>query len=296
MTKLERTGSSVESVIAAFRKEYDIKDWELKYEIIHKPRAGFLGLFARKTAVLGFELPGIEDRIRLFFEMMLAKMGIAYDSIKSKKEGKSIYLEVMGCKDPGFLIGKNGAMLKTLQYYLNRVFEGDRRQDAIYVDTEGYQEKQDAAFLRPFINQIAKVSQSGKSLTMEPMDSAGRRIIHRYVSSQPGLRTLTVGEGDKKRIVVMPNNQAEKQMPPKPRTKNNSGMRRPRQDDAPKADFKRDEHKNKAYPAPKTKAQATPPVSKPAKPKQQPLTSQATSGKMRRAPQAHTPKKTGKSG
>lgn len=212
MNKLEREGSSVEAVIAAFRREYKIKDWELKYEIIKKPSAGFFGLFARKTAVLSFELPAVQDRVRLFLGQLLDKMGISYAQIRSKREGKNVHLDVIDCKDPGFLIGKNGYMLENIQFLLNRIFENDRRLDGIYLDTDGYREKQDAQFLRSYKPQIGNVVSSGKALTLNPMPASERRVIHRYVASQKDLRTLTIGDGDKKRIVIFHAKQSEKEV------------------------------------------------------------------------------------
>jgi hypothetical protein len=43
------------------------------------------------------------------------------------------------------------------------------------------------------------------------MPAAERRIIHRYVEQEKGLRTLTIGEGEKKRIVVFSAEQNEKE-------------------------------------------------------------------------------------
>ena len=212
MTKIEKTGSSIESVIAAFRREHKIKDWELKYDVVKKPSSGIFGLFANKTAVLRFDLPELQDRVAMFLDRLLTKMGVAFDQIKTKKEGKSVYLEVCGCKDPGFFIGKNGSMLETIQFFLNRIFEADRNLDSIYLDTEGYREKRDSQFLRPFLPMIAKVRGSGKPLTLDPMSASDRRVIHRHVEGQNGLRTLTIGEGDKKRIVIFSSKQSEKEV------------------------------------------------------------------------------------
>ncbi len=40
------------------------------------------------------------------------------------------------------MIGKNGSMLDNLQYLLNRVFENDRQVERIYLDVDGYRERQ----------------------------------------------------------------------------------------------------------------------------------------------------------
>lgn len=212
MTKIKRSGTSVEAVIAAFRAEYKIQDWELNYEVIKKPRAGFLGLFASKTAVVSFDVPEIEDRVKLFLQLLLQKMGINYEKIYARKEGKNVHLDIAGVSDPGFLIGKNGNMLDTLQFYLNRVFDSDRRLSIVYLDTEGYREKKDQFFLRRFTARIQETRESGKPLTLDPMHSSQRRIIHQYVKRQKGLRTLTVGDGDKKRIIVFSTKLSEQEV------------------------------------------------------------------------------------
>jgi spoIIIJ-associated protein len=212
MTKIKRSGSSVEAVIAAFREEYKVQDWELKYEVVKRPRAGFLGLFASKTAVVSFDVPEIEDRVKLYLQLLLQKMGINYEKIDARREGKIVHLDIQGVSEPGFLIGKNGSMLDTLQYFLNRVFDSDRRLSTIYLDSEGYREKKDQYFLRRFVSRIQETRQSGKPLTLDPMHSSQRRIIHQYVKRQKGLRTLTVGDGDKKRIIVFPTKLSEQEV------------------------------------------------------------------------------------
>lgn len=210
MTTIDKSGSSVEEIIRAFRQEYKIRDWELNYEILKKPSKGFLGLFASKIALVRFQLPAPADRARLFTDNLLKKMGISFTKIGTKMEGKTLYLEIIGCKDTGFLIGKNGMMLETIQFLVNRIFEDDRKLDKIYLDADGYRERREAQFIRPFIPQIAKIKVHGKPITLDPMTAAERRIIHRHVERDKALRTLTIGEGEMKRIVVFSAKQNEK--------------------------------------------------------------------------------------
>ncbi|HOZ01423.1 MAG TPA: Jag N-terminal domain-containing protein, partial [Candidatus Syntrophosphaera sp.] len=94
MNTIEKTGPSVESLIREFCSEHKIKDWELKYTVVKKPSSGFLGLFGSKTAVVRFDLPELADRASLFLSRLLQKMGVAYDKIEAKTEGKSVYLDI----------------------------------------------------------------------------------------------------------------------------------------------------------------------------------------------------------
>ncbi|MFO8144746.1 MAG: R3H domain-containing nucleic acid-binding protein [Candidatus Syntrophosphaera sp.] len=212
MKTIERTGDRVEKIIADFRNEHKIKDWELSYDIIKKPSKGFLGLFANKTAVVSFELPEIGDRAGLFIQKLLQKMGIPFDSVEARTEGKTVYLEIKGSKDTGFLIGKNGSMLETLQYFINRIYENEKNLDRIFIDVEGYRERREATFLRQFLPIIKKVREQGKPQTLEPMKAADRRVIHRHIERDRGLRTLTIGEGEKKRIVIFSAKQSESEI------------------------------------------------------------------------------------
>ncbi|MEN6445283.1 MAG: R3H domain-containing nucleic acid-binding protein [Candidatus Cloacimonas sp.] len=210
MTTIDKSGTSLEDIIRDFRKDYNIHDWELQYEILKKPSKGIFGLFAHKLAVVRFQLPTTQDRAKLFMQALLEKMGIKYASLNSKMEGKSIYLEINGSADSGFLIGKNGSMLDNLQYLINRIFETDRQVEKIYLDVDGYRERQADIFIKPYIPKILQVKLSGKSITLEPMTASQRRIIHRFVEKENGLRTLTIGEGEKKRIVIFSARQNEK--------------------------------------------------------------------------------------
>lgn len=212
MKTIQRTGNSVEKIIADFRNEHKIKDWELQYDIIKKPSKGFLGLFANTTAVVSFKLPEIGERAGFFMEKLLTKMGVPFDSVDAKTEGKTVYLEINGSKETGFLIGKNGSMLETLQYLMNRIFENDRNLERIFIDVEGYRERREATFLRQFLPIIKKVREQGKPYTLEPMKAAERRVIHRHIERDRGLRTLTIGEGEKKRIVIFSAKQSESEI------------------------------------------------------------------------------------
>lgn len=212
MTTIDKSGSNVEEIIREFRRDHSIRDHELQYEILKKPSKGFLGFFANKLALVRFQVPETEDRVRLFTETLLGKMGISFSKIHTHREGKTLHLSIDGIVETGFVIGKNGQMLETIQYLVNRVFESDRKLDRIYLDADGYRERRESQFLSRYIPQIKKVKSSGEALTLEPMPASDRRIIHRYIERDKSLKTLTLGEGENKRIVVFPAKLNEKEL------------------------------------------------------------------------------------
>ncbi len=212
MNTIDRSGDSVEEIIRKFRSEHDISDHELKYEILKKPNKGFFGLFANKIALVRFQLPESQDRVRLFIETLLNKMGVSFGKVTGKTESKTLFLTIEGVVEPGFVIGKNGSMLETIQYLINRVFEDDKDIERIYVDADDYRARREAQFLNRYISEIKKVKIHGQSLTLEPMSPGERRIIHRHIERDNALRTLTLGEGENKRIVVFSSKQKESEV------------------------------------------------------------------------------------
>jgi spoIIIJ-associated protein len=214
MKQIEVKGDNLNEIISAFRKEHKIKDWELQYEVVSKASNGLFGLFGKKQATVRFKQLNIEERIKLFMEQLLKHMELRFEGITSATEHKTVYITIHNSSDAGFLIGKNGNMLEQLQYLVNRVFENVPGLERIYLDTEEYRLRQEQTFLRSFASTFTKVKTTGKPITLEPMPAGERRIIHKYVEGEPALKTLTVGDGEYKRVVIMPATQ--KEVEPKP--------------------------------------------------------------------------------
>ncbi len=216
MKQIDKKGNNLNEIISSFRREHKIKDWELQYEVLSQSSKGLFGLFGKKQATVRFNLLNTEERVKIFLEQLLTHLDIRYDKITTKTEQKTVYATIHNSSDAGFLIGKNGNMLEQLQYLVNRVFENVRDLERIYLDTEGYRLRQEEAFLRTFIPIINKVKTTGKPVTLEPMPAGERRIIHKYVESEKSLKTLTIGDGENRRIQIMPAAQVKSEAP-KPR-------------------------------------------------------------------------------
>ena len=49
-----------------------------------------------------------------------------------------------------------------------------------------------------------QVTQSGRTVALEPMPPAERRIIHLALREHPSVITQSVGEGDKRKVTIVP--------------------------------------------------------------------------------------------
>ncbi len=206
MKTIERVGKSKKELISDFMKEYRIKtEADVKLEIIDNGSAGILGLFGRKPARINFFVDEARDVIRLFIDNFLRHINITCESIDIKEKSDVIIVELKGTQDPGFLIGKEGRFLNSLQHLLSRVLlRSGASEQKILVDVDNYRAKHEEAVMQRIRSIAEKVKTKGKKFTLEPMSSRDRRLVHQHVEKDNELRTLTIGRGEQKRVIIIP--------------------------------------------------------------------------------------------
>ena len=116
----------------------------------------------------------------------------------------TIILNIKG-DGSGLLIGKRGQNLDAIQYIVNKAISkyADNRK-MIVVDTEGYRKRREESLIALAANLAEKVKKSKKALTVGHMNAHDRRIIHLALQNDESLTTKSRGEGEFRKIVIMP--------------------------------------------------------------------------------------------
>ena len=74
----------------------------------------------------------------------------------------------------------------------------------VVLDVERYRQRRENS-LRDMAAKVAsRVVQSSRSITLEPMSPADRRIVHTSLSDHPGVTTESAGVGDNRKVTIMP--------------------------------------------------------------------------------------------
>ena len=110
--------------------------------------------------------------------------------------------------DSGLLIGRRGQTLQSLQFVVNMIIRKEFGESArVVLDVERYRQRREAS-LRDMASKVAdRVQQTGRSITLEPMSAADRRIIHISLSEREGISTESVGFGDDRKVSIIPQRQ-----------------------------------------------------------------------------------------
>ncbi len=115
-----------------------------------------------------------------------------------------IQIEIFG-RDAGRIIGKKGQVLSALQYLTNRVVNRPGLEKRyVTVDAEGYRSRRDDT-LASMARRLGKQAVTeGKIITFEPMNPRDRRVIHLALAKFDGVVTRSEGEGDDRRVQIIP--------------------------------------------------------------------------------------------
>jgi len=148
------------------------------------------------------------EGVRDFVEDMLTKMGmeVLVDLVEPEPDDPpgEIRIEIEG-RDSGRIIGKKGQVLAAIQHIVNRVANKpglDRRH--VVVDAEGYRQRREDTLATMAQRLGKKALEEGKIITFEPMSPRDRRIVHLALAKFPGVVTKSDGEGEGRRVQIIP--------------------------------------------------------------------------------------------
>lgn len=117
--------------------------------------------------------------------------------------GSAFVVRLLG-PDAGFFLGRGGAVLRSIEHLLQRMYGYDVEPQRIVVDCEGYRVQREEALRTQARTLAAAVRNDGTPRTTDALNSYERRIIHVALTGEPGVRTYSVGEGNNRRVTVAP--------------------------------------------------------------------------------------------
>ena len=101
------------------------------------------------------------------------------------------------------LIGYRGESLNSLQVILSTIAnKGQESNIKVILDIGNYKEVREKTLKELAENVARNVKKTGKSITLEPMTAYERKIIHTKLQNSEFVKTYSIGENDKRRVVI----------------------------------------------------------------------------------------------
>jgi spoIIIJ-associated protein len=146
--------------------------------------------------------PEFEDKLCVFLETVIDKMGFSGQASVGGHEGAKLFLDIES-PDANLLIGKHGKNLDALQVLVN-VYAGNLadRPIRVVVDSEDYRSRREEHLVRLAMKTAQQVRRSRTSRLLEPMNPFERRLIHTALSDMDDIHTESEGDGLIKQVRV----------------------------------------------------------------------------------------------
>lgn len=116
-----------------------------------------------------------------------------------------VTVHIEGEESSGLIIGRDGQTITALQYLANRIVSKTwPRSPRIQLDAGDYRQKQEEQLLSiaQFLSEKAK--KSGRVQSTRPLSSFHRRVVHMALQDDRGVQTRSKGEGQMKRVLILP--------------------------------------------------------------------------------------------
>ncbi len=108
-------------------------------------------------------------------------------------------------EDLGILIGRRGQTLAALQYVVRLIINQQMKVwTPVVIDVEGYKQRRSESLQALAVRMAEQVRIKGEPFTLEPMPAYERRIIHLALTDHPDVITESTGEGDARKVVILP--------------------------------------------------------------------------------------------
>jgi spoIIIJ-associated protein len=210
----EEEGKTVEDAIDKAMNRLGIEPTQARIEIIDEgSTGGMLGIGSKpaRVRVSVMDAPDSEG-IRELVQRVLGLMQLETKVGVNEKDGV-FTADISSDELDGLLIGKEGKTLEALQHIVSRIAGRKYPGVRVNVDVGGYRARHHQLLRRKAKGAADRVKRSGREVTLDPLLSGERRIVHLALQSDPNVRTYTVGSGPARSVVVAPKDKKKDSRP-----------------------------------------------------------------------------------
>jgi|688.fasta_scaffold00773_40 spoIIIJ-associated protein len=150
----------------------------------------------------------LKDKVQTYLNNLISPLGIEYSlEIEEIESENKIYININSQND-SLLVGYHANNLNSIQHILNLFLHKDMDSSSIeshpivIIDVGGYRKGREHK-LKEMAKEVAdKAKELGKSISLYPMSSYERRIVHEAIAAIDGVTSYSEGEGSERKIIV----------------------------------------------------------------------------------------------
>ena len=201
MRTLEKTAKTVDAAVEMALAELGVEKDNAIIEVLEEGSKGFLGI-GNKDAKVKVTVKYDPKGEAVDFLENLFKYANEDVTVAAHLDGNKLNIDLSG-PDMGVVIGKRGETLDAIQHLTSlAVNKGEGEFVKVSVDSENYREKRNKTLESLSRKLAAKVIRTGRNVTLEPMNSYERRVIHSTLQGEEFVTTYSIGQAPNRKVVI----------------------------------------------------------------------------------------------
>lgn len=196
MDFIETEGKTEREAIESALKRTGAKEEEVRVERCDDTDAGHV-----KIRVFYDKKKVSVERAKGVLEGILERMDVQAE-IEGAERDEEPCLNIIS-ENGGLLIGQKGETLNALQSIVNKIINRNVLERVrIAIDVEGYRERQQNELKTLAAAEALKAKETGQDITLSPMNSEDRRIVHIALKDDEEIETASIGEDPNRKVVI----------------------------------------------------------------------------------------------
>lgn len=206
MKQVTASGQTVDDAVQSALEQLNARKDQVKVEIIDEGKKGMFGIFGAKRAIVKVSIKQdpidlakkyLEDITRSFADDINVDVVNKDEQVTFNLSGEKIAM----------VIGKRGQTLNAIQHLVQVML--NRQSSDFYrviVDAEGYRARREETLQQLATRLADKAIKIRRNVTLEPMPSYERKIIHSILQNNPKVETHSDGTDPNRFVVIKPVN------------------------------------------------------------------------------------------
>ncbi|MDR0249294.1 MAG: protein jag [Oscillospiraceae bacterium] len=199
---IDAVGRTIDEATAVALEQLGLDRDSVSVEVLTAPKSGFLGIGGAVAKVRVFYGDSCHTRLTDFLEGLFERMRLPATLNVADTPDGGLVCEITG-GNAGTFIGRHGETLDALQHIASAALNRGREEHVrLTLDAEGYRARREASVAELAKRGAEKAVRYRRNVTLDPMNSYSRRIVHTTLQDYPGVTTHSVGAEPERRVVI----------------------------------------------------------------------------------------------
>ena len=192
------TAKTVDEAVKLAGEDLVMEENDLVFKVVEEKK----GILSKKATIEVFEFTDVIEFAESYIKDVIESLGIGGVKTKASLEDDIIRIEIDSDHNP-ILIGKNGVTLQALNEIVRLAVSGKfhhRYRVLLYIgDYTDAKYSRVAAIARRTAKEVQKTK---VDVTLDPMPSDERRVIHNVLTNFSNIKTESSGEGHRRAVTI----------------------------------------------------------------------------------------------